>query len=141
MGPDTDKTKVYSETFPYAETLSRGLLYTRTISDIAVLLRLTMYVDSDYAAEPDTHRFRAGFLIYLNKNLISFNSQLQRGTDLDKHYPDLKLPSTPMDGEPMPSMATATCGAEYMAVTDNTRTPTAVINGLVVLLNVVALNV
>ena len=55
-------------------------------------------------------------MIYLNKNLISFNSQLQKGTDLDKKYPGLTLPPTAMDGEPMPSMATATCGAEYMAL-------------------------
>ena len=94
----------------------RGLLYAKSIHDIAGPWKLTMYVDSDYATDIDTRRSRAGFLIYLNKNLIAFNSQLQRGEHLQKKYPGLRLPETAMDGEPMPSMATATCGAEYMAL-------------------------
>ena len=75
-----------------------------------------MYVDSDYATDVDTRRSRAGYLIFLNKNLISFNSSLQKGTDLLKKFPGLKMPVTEMDDEPMPSMSTATCGAEYMAL-------------------------
>ena len=55
-------------------------------------------------------------MIYLNKNLIAFNSTLQRGSDLTKKYPGLELPKTAMDGEPLPSMSTATCGVEYMAL-------------------------
>lgn len=31
-------------------------------------------------------------------------------------YPGLVLPPTPMDGDPIPSMATGTCEAEYMAL-------------------------
>ena len=75
-----------------------------------------MWVDSDYATDIDTRRSRADYLIYLNKNLISFNSTLQKGKDLQKQYPGLQMPKTPMDDEPMPSMSTATCGAEYMAL-------------------------
>ena len=75
-----------------------------------------MWVDSDYAMDPDSRRSRAGFLGYLNANLITFNSTLQRGQDLAKVYPGLQMPATPMDGEPLPEMATATCGAEYMAL-------------------------
>ena len=97
-------------------TINRGLLYTKTIKDISGPWILTLWVDSDYATDIDTRRSRAGFLIYLNKNPISFNSTLQRGKDLQKKYPGLKMPQTAMDGEPMPSMATATCGAEYMAL-------------------------
>ena len=78
--------------------------------------KITMYVDSDYGMDVDTRRSRAGFVIYLNKNLIAFNSTLQRGQDLATKYPGLKMPKTAMDDEPMPSMATATCGAEYMAL-------------------------
>ena len=94
----------------------RGLLYTRTIKDVSGPWKITMYVDSDYGTDVDTRRSRAGFVIYLNKNLIAFNSTLQRGQDLEKKYPGLILPKTAMDNEPMPSMATATCGAEYMAL-------------------------
>ena len=97
-------------------TLSRGLLYTKSINDMSGPWTLTMYVDSDYATDPDTRRSRAGYLIYLNKNLIAFNSQLQKGTDLLKKFPGVEMPKTAMDGEPMPSMSTATCGAEYMAL-------------------------
>ena len=75
-----------------------------------------MWVDSDYGMDPDSRRSRAGYLGYLNANLITFNSSLQRGQHLDKVYPGLKVPTTPMDGEPLPTMATATCGAEYMAL-------------------------
>ena len=82
--------------------------------------KLTLWVDSDYATCPDTRRSRAGFLIFLNKNLVSFNSVQQRGSKrpaipdgLRDSYPGLKLPTTPMDGEPAPTM---TCEAEYMAL-------------------------
>ena len=97
-------------------TKNRGLLYTKTIKNISGPWKLTVWVDSDYATDIDTRRSRAGFMIFLNKNLISFNSTLQRGQDLQKKYPGLKMPKTVMDGEPMPSVATATCGAEYMAL-------------------------
>lgn len=97
-------------------TKKRGLLFYRTMKERTALWTLRMWVDSDYATDVDTRRSRAGFLIYLNKNLIAFNSALQRGTDLMKKFPGLKLPVTAMDDEPMPSMATATCGAEYMAL-------------------------
>ena len=97
-------------------TKRRDLLYRRTMKNSAAPWTLTMYVDSDYATDLDTRRSRAGYLIYLNENLISFNTSLQRGSDLLKKYPGLKMPATAMDGEPMPSMATATCGAEYMAL-------------------------
>ena len=36
-----------------------------------------MYVDSDYASDIDTRKSRAGYLIYLNGNLISYRSCLQ----------------------------------------------------------------
>ena len=94
----------------------RGLLYTRSIKEKHAPWTLSLWVDSDYATDIDTRRSRAGFLIFLNKNLIAFNSQLQRGEDLLKKYPGLRMPRTVMDDEPMPSMATATCGAEYMAL-------------------------
>ena len=35
---------------------------------------LQMYVDSDYATDVDTRKSRAGYLIYLNGNLISYRS-------------------------------------------------------------------
>lgn len=95
---------------------SRGLLFRRTIKDIRGPWKLHMWVDSDYGMDPDSRRSRAGYLGYLNANLITFNSNLQRGTLLDKVYPGLHIPPTPMDGEPLPTMATATCGAEYMAL-------------------------
>ena len=66
--------------------------------------------------DPDTRRSRAGYLGYLNANLITFNSTLQRGQLLEKHYPGISTPATAMDGEPLPSMATSTTGAEYMAL-------------------------
>ena len=54
-----------------------------------------MYVDSDYATDVDTRRSRAGYLIYLNGNLVSYRSCLQPGkTDL----------------------ATGTCEDEYKAL-------------------------
>ena len=54
-----------------------------------------MYVDSDYATDPDTRRSRAGYLIYLNGNLISYRSCLQPGKA---------------------DIATGTCEAEYKAL-------------------------
>ena len=64
-----------------------------------------------------------GYLIYLNKNLLAFNSVQQRGSKRPAvsdgqrdEYPGLKMPPTPMDGEPQPTMATGTCEAEYMAL-------------------------
>ena len=97
-------------------TKNRGLLHQSSIASGVSKWALTMWVDSDYGTDVDTRRSRAGFLIYLNKNLIAFNSTLQRGHNLEQKYPGLVLPETEMDGEPMPTMATATCGAEYMAL-------------------------
>ena len=97
-------------------TKNRGLLYQSSIASATSKWVLTMWVDSDYGTDVDTRRSRAGFLIYLNKNLIAFNSTLQRGQNLERKYPGLIMPKTEMDGEPMPTMATATCGAEYMAL-------------------------
>jgi hypothetical protein len=44
-----------------------------------------MYVDSDYTTDTDTDtcRSRAGYLLYLNKNIISYRSTLERGKDKD----------------------------------------------------------
>ena len=60
---------------------------------------------------------------YLNQNLIAYNSALQRGTNkplfddgIRDKYDDVNQTSTCMDGEPMPTMATGTCEAEYMAL-------------------------
>ena len=104
-------------------SLGRGLLYASSGLTLNQPWKLRLWVDSDYATCPDTRRSRAGFLIFLNKNLVSFNSVQQRGAKrsaipdgLRDSYPGLKLPSTPMDGEPVPSMATGTCEAEYMAL-------------------------
>ena len=81
-----------------------------------------MGVDSDYAtSDPDTRRSRAGYLGYLNKNLVTFNSALQRGKNLPnfddgirQSFPGVKFKPTAMDGEPMPTVSTNTCAAEYM---------------------------
>ena len=104
-------------------TRNRGLLYQASGLTIDDEWTLTLWVDSDYATCPDTRRSRAGFLIYLNKNLLAFNSVQQRGAKrpqvpdgLRDVYPGLKMPKTPMDGEPVPSMASGTCEAEYMAL-------------------------
>ena len=101
----------------------RGLLYTSSRLTLDDLWKLTLWVDSDYATCPDTRRSRAGYLAFLNKNLLAFNSVQQRGAKrpavcdgLRDNYPGLKLPPTPMDGDPIPSMATGTCEAEYMAL-------------------------
>ena len=102
---------------------NRGLLYTSSGLTLDQEWTLTLWVDSDYATCPDTRRSRAGYLTFLNKNLLSFNSVQQRGGkrpalcdgQRDK-YPGLKMPATPMDGEPVPTMATGTCEAEYMAL-------------------------
>ena len=102
---------------------NRGLLYASSGLTLDQEWTLTMWVDSDYVTCPDTRRSRAGHLIYLNKNLLAFNSVQQRGSkrpaisdDQRDEYPGLKMPATPMDGEPKPSMATGTCEAEYMAL-------------------------
>ena len=94
---------------------NRGLLYQKSVSSFEGPWKITMWVDSDYATSIDTRRSRAGFLGYLNKNLVAFNSSLQHAQLLTKYH-GLKLPKTAMDGEPLPTMATATCIAEYMAL-------------------------
>ena len=82
-----------------------------------------MWVDSDYGTNPDSRRSRAGFLGYLSVNLITFNSALQRGNKrpfpcdgLRSNFHGVKFPKTAMDDEPLPSMSTGTCDAEYMAL-------------------------
>ena len=84
---------------------NRGLLYSASGLTIEDEWKLTLWVDSDYATCPDTRRSRAGFLAFLNKNLLAFNSAQQRGAKrlaicdgVRDNYPGLKLPSTPMDG-------------------------------------------
>ena len=79
-------------------TKNRGLLYQSSIASATSKWVLTMWVDSDYGTDVDTRRSRAGFLIYLNKNLIAFNSTLQRGQNLERKYPGLIMPKTEMDG-------------------------------------------
>ena len=103
---------------------TRGLLYRATVSHgLQKPWRITMWVDSDYGTDPDNRRSRAGFLIYLNANLISFNSALQRGNfkpEVNDHirekYHGVEFPETAMDSEPLPSMASGTCDAEYLAL-------------------------
>ena len=102
---------------------SRGLLYTSSGLTLDQVWTLSLWVDSDYATCPDTRRSRAGYLAFLNKNLLAFNSVQQRGSkrplvcdgQRDK-YPGLVMPPTSMDGDPKPTMATGTCEAEYMAL-------------------------
>ena len=59
----------------------------------------------------------------MNKNLIAYNSALQRGNKKPAYddgvrteFPGVKSKSTAMDGEPLPSMSTGTCDAEYLAL-------------------------
>ena len=102
---------------------NRGLMYRSTVPTLKKPWRITMWVDSDYGTNPDSRRSRAGFLGYLNVNLITFNSALQRGNKrpfpcdgLRSNFHGVKFPKTPMDDEPLPSMSTGTCDAEYMAL-------------------------
>ena len=105
-------------------TKTRGLLYRATKVTLKAPWRITMWVDSDYGTNPDNRRSRAGFLVYLNANLISFNTALQRGNKRPQHHDDglredfhgVKFSTTPMDDEPLPSMSTGTCDAEYLAL-------------------------
>ena len=61
-----------------------GLLYSRTIKDTTGPWKITMYIDSDYITDVDTRRSRTGFIIYLNRNIIAFNSTLHKGEDMVK---------------------------------------------------------
>ena len=104
-------------------SINRGLLYSSSQLTIDDEWTLTLWVDSDYATCPDTRRSRAGFLCFLNKNLLSFNSVQQRSSKkpavpvgIRDKYPGVVMPKTPMDGEPVPSVATGTCEAEYTAL-------------------------
>ena len=104
-------------------TKTRGLLYPSTKVTLKMPWRITMWVDSDYGTNPDNRRSRAGFLGYLNANLITFNTALQRGNKKPQHDDGLRsdfhgvvFPKTPMDDEPLPSMSTGTCDAEYLAL-------------------------
>ena len=72
-----------------------GLLFRSAGKSITEPWDLEMYVDSDYATDVDTRRSRAGYLIYLNGNLISYRSCLQPGKA---------------------DIATGTCEAEYKAL-------------------------
>ena len=102
---------------------NHDLLYASSGLTLDDLWNLTLWVDSDYVTYPDTRRSRAGYLVFLNKNLLTFNSVYQRGAQrpvvcdgLRDNYPGLKLPPTPMDGDPIPSMTTGTCEVEYMTL-------------------------
>ena len=76
-------------------TIHHGLMFKQSGKKLGEKWLLQMYVDSDYATDVDTRRSRAGYLIYLNGNLISYRSCLQPGkADLD----------------------TGTCEAEYKAL-------------------------
>ena len=72
-----------------------GLLFKSAGKSLNEPWDLEMYVDSDYATDVDTRRSRAGYLIYLNGNLISYRSCLQPGKA---------------------DLATGTCEAEYKAL-------------------------
>ena len=112
------------DVFRYVKgTISRGLLYQSSRLSLEDTWTLTLWVDSDYGTNQCNRRSRAGFLAYLNKNLIAFNSVLQRGSNkplhddgMRQHFPGVPVKPTPMDDEPLPSMATGTCEAEYMAL-------------------------
>ena len=104
-------------------TINRGLLYRSSGLTLSQPWTITLWVDSDYGTEPDTRRSRGGYLAFLNKNLVAFNSVLQRGLTkppfddgVREEFHGVKFPKTPMDGEPLPSMATGTCDAEYLAL-------------------------
>ena len=112
------------DVFKYIKgSLTRGLLYRSSGLTLNDVWTLTLWVDSDYGTNQCNRRSRAGFLVFLNKNLIGFNSVLQRGSKKPDHddgipdeYPGVPRKPTPMDGEPLPSMASGTCEAEYMAL-------------------------
>ena len=76
-------------------TINHGLIFKRSGKTIQDKWVLQMYVDSDYATDVDTRKSRAGYLIYLNGNLISYRSCLQPGKA---------------------DLATGTCEAEYKAL-------------------------
>ena len=75
-----------------AGTPNHGLCYQSSFIRFDDLWNLTLWVDASYADCPDTRRSRGGYLIFLNKNLIAYNSSMQK------------------------CMALGTCGAEYMAL-------------------------
>ena len=112
------------DVFKYLKgTRNRGLLYRSTVPTLQTAWTITMWVDSDYGTDPDSKRSRAGFLGYLNANLITFNSALQRGNKVSQiddglrsNFHGVEIPKTAMDDEPLPSMSTGTCDAEYMAL-------------------------
>ena len=94
---------------------NRGLLYKSTVKDITGPWIITIWVDSDYDTDPDTRKSRGGILD-LPSSTKSHNSTLQRGPNQCKVYHGLNLPATAMDGEPMSTVATGTCGVEYMTL-------------------------
>ena len=123
--PTKQHWEAAKDVFRYLKgTKMRGLLYRSTLGTLGTPWRVTMWVDSDYGTNPDNRRSRAGFLAYLNANLVAFNTALQRGNKrptthddgIRDQYPGVKFPATAMDGEPLPSMSTGTCDAEYLAL-------------------------
>ena len=73
-------------------TKDEGLCYTSRNLKFESNWELTLWCDASYAGCIDTRRSRGGYLIYLNDNLVAFNSSLQK------------------------CMALGTCDAEYMAL-------------------------
>ena len=62
-----------------------------------------------------TRRSKTDFLGFLNKTLVTYDTNLQADKHLEKKYPGVTMSTTPMDGEPLPPMITTT-GAEYMTL-------------------------
>ena len=80
QNPTMDHWRAIKDVLRYVKgSLGRGLLYASSGLTLQQPWKLRLWVDSDYATCPDTRRSRAGFLIFLNKNLVSFNSVQQRG--------------------------------------------------------------
>ena len=122
--PDKRHWNAVKELMRYLKgSKQRGLLYCSTVPSLEVQWKLSLWVDSDYATDVESRRSRAGYLIYLNQNLIAFNSALQRGSKkplvddgVRTEFPGVKQTPTAMDDEPLPSMSTGTCDAEYLAL-------------------------
>ena len=99
---------------------SRGLLYRRTIKDIKGPWKITMWHGLTQIMQwIQTHAVRElVFLVFLMSTSLHPTTHYNGGNISRRSiYPGvgIQMPSTPMDGEPLPTMATATCGAEYGA--------------------------
>ena len=122
--PQSQHWAAVKDVFRYLKgTINRGLLYRSSGLTLSQPWTIHLWVDSDYATCPDTRRSRGGFLAFLNKNLVAFNSVQQRGLvkppfddGVRENFHGVKFPETPMDGEPLPSMSTGSCDAEYLAL-------------------------